>query len=193
MELAASSDRLLCLDLSTNTGWAFFNSNKLISYGLIEVETPKINEPDRTYPGSWVIMALDMAHSISDVISDNNITHVLIEETNKSSRFTSRYSQKCLEYCHAFLNYVLITLHPEVRIQYIDTSMWRKILNFPAIKKLPEYIEKMPTGKTDYKWQSVILVNKLFKKEFKKKDNDICDAINLGLAWHVLNKIKLEF
>ncbi len=182
--MAKKSEKdIISLDLSTNTGWALFKEGLLTDYGVVTTDTPPITEPDETYPASWVMMALDLAYKIADILEQHDPCTVIIEETNKSSRFTSRYSQKCLEYCHAFLNYVLMTQYPEMNICYVNTSAWRKAVDLPGVKKTPEYLQVTGHSKTDYKWQAVVLTNILYNTEFKKKDNDICDAILMGRAW----------
>jgi len=63
--------RLLSLDLSTHTGFAFFDNDKLIDYGLLEtkIEDFDVSFADKSplYPWNLIQSAGEMADKVAEV------------------------------------------------------------------------------------------------------------------------------
>jgi rRNA-processing protein FCF1 len=114
----------LALDMSTKTGWALFNeSAQPVRFGKIINET---KWDSLEYPKNFIQISEEMATEISKLITPD-VTDVVIEEINKtSSRFGSRFSQKLLDFIHFAVAKKLLDL--PVKIHYINTSDWRKVL-----------------------------------------------------------------
>ena len=244
--------KILCLDLSTNTGWCVINSRGVVAFGNIRHKVIG-DETSQDYPLNFINMSHKIAKDISNLVFAHQPEVIVIEETNKGK---NRYSQKQLEFIHYAVNDLL--KHPSFMVSYLDTSEWRKLLGLSLDKEqrvrnnevkkqrvdlmkslIKEYdfnhqqdcffINNMITGKRDQKraWKeynekrtewvkqkmkpfrskidgktvgkigvknlSVDYVNKLFDLKFKKKDNDIADAICLGVAFYKKNNIQIEF
>jgi hypothetical protein len=240
--------RLLCLDLSTNSGWALLVDEKLVEFGNIRHKVVG-DETSPEYPQNFIYMSEKIGVDIQLLYHKHNPDFVIIEETNKGK---NRYSQKQLEFIHFAVNKELDQLASNVR--YLDTSEWRKLLGLSLDKEqrqqnnevkkqradikrelekeydnthwqdlkiiahIPkklaqrrahkEYLQKRElwvkerlkpfrskingkvAGKIGVKNLSVDYVNQYFDLKFKKKDNDIADAICLGIAYE--KKIKQQ-
>lgn len=116
--------KVLALDVSTKTGWAFFQDAQLVSFGLIEKTKPSI-EDYGDYPHNFVNVAYDVTLKIKQKVFEVRPDVIVIEETNKTGRFGSRHSQKLLEFIHCFL----VNGLPDFDLKYVNTSDWRKKLN----------------------------------------------------------------
>lgn len=234
--------KLLCLDLSTNTGWAIINNGSLSNYGNIKHKVIG-TEQDINYPMNYIDMAKKISKEVNELIEEHNPNVIIIEETNKGK---NRYWQKQLEFIHFAVNCYMKIFNRNV--VYLDTSEWRKLLGLSLDKEqrqsnnevkkqrielkkqlenqydlehvqslngincligklnqkraLKEYlllretyvkkimvsfrskIDGKVVGKIGVKNLSVDYVNKIFDLKFKKKDNDIADAICLGIAYN---------
>lgn len=235
--------RLLCLDLSTNSGWALIDDGKLCKFGNIRHKVEG-DETHEVYPTNFRDMAEAVARDCMKIALEHKPDLIVIEETNKGK---NRYSQKQLEFIHYAVNAELVRVGFIYKIRYLDTSEWRKLLGlhldkdqrtrnnevqkqrFDLMKELirqydldhqqESYLIANIKGKRDQKkaqkefWEkrsewvkeklrpfrskidgkvagkigvknlSVNYVNEFYHLKFKKKDNDIADAICLGLAY----------
>lgn len=115
--------KILALDLSTKTGWAFFKDAQLFEYGLIEKD--KSFEEYGEYPYNFIKVANEIVDKIGSVIVLKTPDVLVIEETNKTGRFGSRHSQKILEFIHCLL---VKRWGLAIPIKYVNTSDWRKQL-----------------------------------------------------------------
>ena len=89
---------LLSLDLSSKTGWACFEDNKLVSYGLIEcpVKDFSINghvEQTPNYPFNLIACANEISDEVAKQCYSLNPGVVVIENTVKGR---NRHSQRLL-------------------------------------------------------------------------------------------------
>lgn len=193
--------KVLALDLSTKTGWAILSQEndiiRLLDHGLIQVTECK----EKQYPWSYLEKAKQIADGILQILP-SDVDHIVIEETNGSR---ARFTQKMLEFIHAA---VLSTFYfdmamPLDKINYVDTSQWRKVLGITLNKeqkkanaKLSKAKRKAITdkakldkkalgirGKITPKHLSVIYANETYGLNFKVKDNDRADALALGTAF----------
>jgi hypothetical protein len=115
----------LGLDLSTSTGWAIFDDAQPVSFGNI---SKRMGWNAAPYPANFILVADDIAEQVVTLLRAHpEVSDVVIEEINKtSSRFGSRFAQKCLDMIHySVLKELLAT---PVKIHYINTSDWRRTL-----------------------------------------------------------------
>jgi Holliday junction resolvasome RuvABC endonuclease subunit len=196
--------KVLALDISTSTGYSVQKHDgkvELLEQGSI-VNDKRI-EDFGAYPFSYYHAAKNMARLIQDQIAKHKPDAIVIEETNGSR---SRYTQKILE----FLHYAVLDrlVDSKIKIVYINTSDWRKsvggmlskedkkqnakvakakqkakvngkldLKKFSALKK-----EMGVRGKVNKKHVAIRVVNEMFDLSLKAKDDDVADAICLGLA-----------
>lgn len=117
--------RVLAFDLSTKTGWALFEHDKLLCYGQLNAKVVgDMTSPN--YPKNYIDMATKMAFEVKGKITSSNPNYIVTEETNKGK---NRYSQKQLEFIHFAVN------HVNGKISYIDTSDWRTTLGITLDKE----------------------------------------------------------
>jgi hypothetical protein len=192
---------ILGLDLSTNTGFAIFEDQKPTKYGNIQTEKDKIADYG-TYPLNYLAAAEDIAQKVLDLIEETKPETLVIEETNKQARFSSRYSTKILEFIHCLiLN--KIKHKTDLKIVYLSTGDWRRSVNIKLTKEHKKLNAKMSKarregkkigdikdikdtkikGKITNKHLAVQFVNAKFGMSFKLKDNDIAEAMCLVEAF----------
>lgn len=205
-----STERVLSLDMSSKTGWAFMISSpegvSLEAYGQI----PSIPEPqDAPYPASYVNWAY-MCFSKIVVLLDTYAPDILvIEETVAGSK--SVYSQKILEYIH-FLVAKLIR-DTGIRVKYFLTGEWRVVVGCLMTKDekirnkaVREHKKKLEAdgatkktrardkdgkaiGEIGKKHVNIRRANEIFgaslAKPLIKADEDMADALLLGYAYHM--------
>lgn len=192
---------ILGLDLSTNTGYSVFEDEKLVSYGIIKTSKDKISDYG-SYPQCYLAAADDMATQVSDLIQKISPNVLVIEETNKQARFSSRYSTKILEFIHCLI-LEKIKNQANLRIVYLSTGDWRRTVNIKLSKeqkKLNAKVSKAKRegkkltdvkgledikirGKITNKHLAVQFVNAKFNLSFKLKNNDTAEAICLVEAY----------
>lgn len=186
--------KLLCLDLSTScTGFAVFDAKqKLIRYGKIKAKVKGISA--LKYPKGAYKRIINISDQIKDLVAQEDPDLILIEEINKG---ISRISQKSLDALHFFVIDRINLLGEELIdiIKYMDTIDWRGILNIKldeqdkAYNKGAREHNKKPKNKNnklriiDAKDLAIRHVNKRLKLDFEYEDNDVVDAICLGLAY----------
>jgi hypothetical protein len=118
--------RVLAFDLSTKTGWALFDNEKLICYGQLKSAVVG-DETSSNYPQNYIDMANKMGQDVRKNIESAKPDYIVTEETNKGK---NRYSQKQLEFIHFAVN----TLS-DFKIHYMDTSEWRSLLGITLDKE----------------------------------------------------------
>jgi len=199
--------RFLALDISTKTGFAIFDNEKLVQCGLIKLEKPSHYKADvktfkdlpQDYPLGFMVSATELADECLKVYEENACELVVIEHTEKGR---ARLSQRLLEW----INYEVANRFVEQRIsiQYLFVSDWREatkcyLKHWPEYKMWNSKIGKLkkaavPTKsgakiakidgkivtKVDQKKLSIIIANNAFGLELK--DDNIADAVNLGHA-----------
>lgn len=186
--------KLLCLDLSTSPGWAIMKDGKLLDFGVekFKVEDFNVNDyPNRSekYPYNIVDTVEQVADYIYNIYqSEDNIDYVVIENT---VRGTNRHTQRVLEFIHLS---VLNRFNEErSKIKYMDVSEWRSSIGLYLTKEDSKHNKLVSKGqirgRITKKHLAVRYVNEQFDKTFKVKDNDLCDAICMGIAFtKVLDK-----
>lgn len=177
--------KILALDLSTSTGWAIVESTlespkmiQLIAYGNIKAKPSQARED---YPINYLWCAREIATSICEIYGNYpGIDWIIVEDTNKGQQ---RFSQKLLEFIHCTVFSCLRTYFTKIKIAYVNTSEWRKIISLHLTKDQRASNRKKITSKITLKHLAVQRVNSLFSLSFKQKENDIADAILLGVAF----------
>lgn len=175
--------KVLGLDISSNTGWCILEDRKLLEYGLIEYSIKS-----KDFPWGILQAAEENSELILEKIKSLTIDKIVIERTNLGR---ARDSQAFLEATHAYLMSKIKKLDFHDRIQYIDSSEWRKKMNLRLTdtdkkhnKEIKKGIKILPVkGKISKKHLSVRMVNELYNLSFKLKHNDIADSILLANSY----------
>lgn len=203
-----SGEFVLAFDISTKTGYALLeklqdsDSITLLHTGLLTA-----TKADTYYPVSYLEVAANMALQIVNCVKTMcydypSITMrglcIVIEETNQSK---NRYSQKLIEWIHCLTAKGLLDLgYCPV---YVNSSDWQRHLDIrlsaedrKSNKKLSQAKSKAKSrglkldktrlgirGKKTLKHVAIRFVNDRFQLELKQKDNDIADAICLGVSF----------
>lgn len=203
-------ERILALDISSKTGWAFYESGnkdfKLIGYGRIN----KTSEPLEPYPGSYVTWAYQCFGKINELFEQYAPTVLVIEETSGGSK--SGMSQKILEYIHFLLaRYIKET---GIKSVYYQTETWRRHVGCLMTKeekvrnkyikdfkkanpdiRIAKNKEGKGIGKITRKHVNVRRANEMLgqflTKPLIKAEEDIADGLLLGLAYH-MKKVSNE-
>lgn len=194
----------LSLDLSSKTGYAFFEDHKLTSHGLLEspiedyfTDVSDFTQLPDSYPDNLINSAKSMTQMVVDLLGG---VELVVTEHTEGSKF--RFSQRYLEWLHLLIIQEL--KNKSIRFKYLLNSDWRKATNcyvslWPEYRKWNRQVSKAkksatPTktgamvakiggkvvSRVDQKKLSIILANKHFDLEIK--DNNIADALNLGRA-----------
>lgn len=195
--------RVLALDLSTNTGWASLvgelNHRESVTIEKTgNLEAPPVKEP---YPFNYVNRAMLLAHKLIELVDEIGPDYIIIEETNLGR---NRYSQKMLEFIHFAFNFLWdAEPRPQQRVYYVSSSSWRSNLGLHLTKtdkkqnsrlarakrKARQSGDKLDRaklgirGRINKKHVAIRFVNECFQLQLKVKDNDIADAICLGLSY----------
>lgn len=200
-------ERVLALDMSTKTGWAFMISTKdgieLEAYGTI----PQIHQPEGKYPASYVEWAYAVVGEIDQIIERFAPEVLVIEETVAGSKAV--YTQKILEWIHFLVaKYIKET---NIKAIYLLTGTWRSEVGCKMTKEeskhnkaVTKYKEDNKTsvaygengkrvGRLTKKHINIRRANEVFgeylKTPLRKKDEDTADSLLLGYCYH-LRRIK---
>jgi len=188
--------RVLALDLSkSSTGYALFIDSQLSNYGNLKNDKPV--HQYGSYPWNYLDCIEYSAQLILDKVRELNPEIVVVEETNGSK---SRYTQKVLEFLHFR---VLMGLRASVRVEYLNTSDWRRQIGVALSSLDKRQNAKLSKAKSKAKRDGVKLdkkklgikgrINKKhiairycngkFGLSLRAKDNDIADAIGIATAY----------
>lgn len=188
--------KILALDISTRTGYALLEH-------ISEGEVPQILErgnitPHETlteageYPWNYITVASDMGNQLMQKVYDTDPDVIIVEETNIAR---SRYSQKILEFIHcSFLSLLEVT---DYDIKYVSTSDWRAACDVFMSKDDKKNNAKVNKAKRDGKSKKEVglkgkitrkhiairRIKELYGLDLKQKENDIAEAILLGVSY----------
>ena len=178
---------ILALDISTHTGWAVFNDEKLLDYGVLNIKVDDLNfKPDPSkspkYPKNILNASSGMLYLIKGLLDKYSPEVVVCENTQKGR---NRHYQRCLEWFHKdIIDYFV---DHEQAFVYMDPSEWRSILNMRLSNEDKKNNREVSLGKKrgriTKKHLSVRWVNSTYNLNLKIKDNDIADAISLGTSY----------
>ena len=203
--------RFLSLDLSTNTGYAVFEKDKLLDYGVFTDKAKNYKSDIKTfadfpeqYPYNFIATCLNIGRKSVDLFHEYKCEAVVIEHTEKGKQ---RLSQRLLEW----INYAVVAafIVEDIRVQYLLVSDWRTYtkcylkywpdhkawntkINRLKQKAIPTKsgakvakLEGKIVTKVNQKKLSILLANEAY--DLTIKDDNIADAINLGRAgWGLL-------
>jgi hypothetical protein len=190
--------RVLALDVSSKTGWAYLENGRLVDHGT---EFPNKKTGDfGAYPMNYVRLAEHLTDLVAQRVLDRfapsgSGVHVVIEETNASKQ---NYSQKILEYLHFCLNK---RLHDYgLPVAYVRSGEWRRAVG--AIQNTEERklnakirhikqktgsklakIDGKVVGRRTRKHYALRAVQEMFGIHLPRKAEDAADAICLGVAY----------
>lgn len=118
--------KVLALDLASTTGWAVLDATgaNAINLGAHCAFTVRPEQFFAKYPRNYIMAARHVGAQVAGIVQCHKPDHVVIEETNHG-RFTSRFSQKLLEYIHFAVAEALMA--GTVPFSYMDTSAWRRL------------------------------------------------------------------
>lgn len=190
--------RRLALDISTKTGYALFEDDKLLEHGTLRLD--KKVESFGEYPKSYYLAASAMCDLIDKLIQRVHPEEIVIEETNKGK---NRYTQKILEFTHCCVIEWCGIEHYNLPLKYINTSDWRKTLGIIMPKEYKKLNAKLSRetrkakdkgtkldkkalgirGKKTVKHLAIEWANSTYNLQLKMKDNDQADAIALLTAY----------
>ena len=189
--------KILSLDISSQTGFAFFEGSKHIESGTLKMDESEISSVKALpYPLSYIKRSERIASLLVEKVIAYSPEVVVIEETNKGK---ARYTQKLLEFIHLQFLQRLTNEFQGVKIVYLNTSQWRKTLNIKATKEdkknnsLVNQAKKNKKSKKDLgvkgkittKHLAIRFVNDALGLDLKMKDNNTADAIALNLAYQM--------
>ena len=201
-------ERVLTLDISSKTGWAFAISSddgiKLENYETML----QIHAPEGNYPSNYVIWAYSIFEGIKNLILLYKPDILVIEETSKGSK--NAMSQKILEFTHFMLAQYI--MKNDLKSIYILTGQWRteigcrmndremaknkEVRDFKkAYKKkhgkkttVAYDINGKRIGLSGKKHVNIRRVNEIFGDQLRKllirKDEDQADALGLLASYH---------
>jgi hypothetical protein len=203
-----NDEKVLALDVSTKTGYAFATSSlsgiKLHDYGTLK----QIHQPDSDYPGSFVDWAHMCFDKIMELIDKFKPEVLVVEETSKGSK--NAMSQKILEYIH----YLLAKFIKESGIKsvYIMTEQWRREIGCKmndeekaknkAVRDYKKAYKKKHGKKTSVAYDingkrigivgrkhlNIRRANEIFgdqlKTPLRRKDEDLADGLGLLASYH---------
>jgi Holliday junction resolvasome RuvABC endonuclease subunit len=196
--------KILSLDISTKTGWAFAeiknNEFKLLEYGICKKRNIKDYSKDYVYPADYLNLSNTCFNDILKIYQKYQPDILVIEETSKGSK--NNYSQKTLEFIH--YNIANFVTEYQIPTHYFMTGEWRNICNCKMNNEEKKQNKNVKTqkvktgskiaknekgkriGKITKKHVNVRRANELFDLELKLKDEDKADAILLSYAYHIL-------
>jgi hypothetical protein len=183
--------KVLSIDLSTHTGYAFYVNNAFVEYGTLEPQ--KTFDKYSDYPFSYVNFAEEYVKFVVDSLVVRLQPEVIVIEQTTLGR--QRWSQKKLEFLHCVL---LLSLREfKGKVVYVDVSAWRQKLDMKATKEDLTNNRKVNAarrkglkksdlgliGKITPKHRAIRYVNEALGLNFRMRDNNTCDAICLILAY----------
>lgn len=205
--------KYVALDISTKTGYAIFDDEKLLDCGLIKSQKPSHYKADAKtckdfspdYPKDYIETCCAIGAECLELVQDQNPAVVFIEHTEKGK---ARLSQRLIEW----INFVVACnlINNGFIVRYLFVSDWRTVTKC-YLKYWPEYkawnskvaklkVKATPTKsgakiakidgkivtKVDQKKLSILLANEHYGLNLK--DDNIADAINLGRAGYILSQ-----
>ena len=183
--------RILALDLSTKTGFAILNDDKIEAYGRYfdgkSISVPEACTGLEEY--TYIFRAKKIGQFAAGLALKYNPDVIAIEQTNRGR---ARGTQKQLEMIHYGVLEALMIGHLPSKIVYVDTSQWRAGLKIYLSKDQKKHNkavrEKKIRGKITSKHLAVSYANSHFGLSLKMKDNDAADALMIALF--IFNKAK---
>jgi len=186
---------IVALDLSINsTGYAIMDlESKVLECGTILPFKYKNYTKDR-YPKSTLKNIASDVDQLSEIIrsysKDYNIERIIIEEINAGKGGTKTI--KGLSWLHGFL---MVELgYDNYRFDFVTSSGWRSDLKLKFSeeqRKFNKSLKKWDKSKITYKHLAIVKVNEIYGTEMDYEDNDVAEAICIGLSYLVKKGLTL--
>ncbi len=195
--------RVLALDIASKTGYAVFEGtgpSHPVKYG--DITTGRTVKEFGPFPFNYKDAAKGLAFLLHELTLEVKPDTIVIEEINIAR---ARYSQKLLDFYHAYLLDALASsdLTRSIQVSYVSTSEWRKVCQVaatPADKKANAALATAKRvakakgvsvdktalgikGKVTKKHLSVRWCNETLGTSFSIGQNDVAEAICLGYAF----------
>lgn len=154
---------ILTLDLSTkSTGYAIFDGKQLHDYGVLKAS------------GSDLIKRIYIiSDKIKNLLQENEIDKIYIEEVQLEKGKQSK-TYTALMYMQAALMFLLYkNFDNKIPVEKVYSSTWRKDCGI----KIGPGVER-----ETLKRASIDKANSTFNLSLERKDDDIADAICIGIA-----------
>lgn len=194
--------KILTLDISSKTGWAVLVGEpgpdakpEIIAKGRTTLQDLGFVNVAAAgdYPWSFITVAHMIAEAVDRFYREHQPDVIVIEDTSESR---NRYAQKLLEFIHCIVLQKFAGLRRDL-IVYVPVGYWRSALelrlskddkkNNAAISKAKkEGVAKKDLGlkgKVTKKHLALRFVDLHYGLKLKVKDNDIADAICLGVGY----------
>lgn len=163
---------ILAIDGSTkSSGAAIFDGNK-----LIDVQCITSNDKD------LIKRIYIMRDGIDNILQCYPaINQIVLEEVHPEKNLTNIKTHKALMYLQAEINFLIHDKYPNIKINYMYPSEWRKICGI-----------KTGAGKKRDQLKPEDI--KFIKDKYNKDVNDDeADAICIGHAYNINNSNKIEW
>lgn len=159
----------LAIDASTkSSGWAFFKDKQLEAFGCITASsTDKIKRIQK------------MITELDEVLAQYDIDIVIMEEVRPEEKGQSGNiaTHKALMYLQAAIAFLLHEKYPNVKMEFLYPSEWRKICGIKTGAGIK---------RDSLKALDIAFVKDTFNVEV---NDDIADAIGIGFAY-TINKAQ---
>lgn len=153
--------KILSLDASTKaSGYAFFDNEKLKKYGCI------------TAASTDLIKRINkIVIELKEILTEEKVDIIIMEEVRpEQGKVLQTY--RALMWLQAAINFLIHDFFPNIKIEYIYPSSWRKICGIPQGSGIKRNILKA---------KDIEFVNKIFN--INTTSDDIADAIAIGYAY----------
>lgn len=153
--------RILAIDASTkSTGWAVFEDKNLKEYGCITASSTDLVK--RIYK---------MTEQLKEIITNNNITLIVMEEVRPEQGLQNIKTHKALMYLQAAIIFLQHDNFPNIEIKYVYPNEWRKVCGI-----------KTGSGvrRESLKPKDIAFVKNKYNIDV---NDDIADAIGIGYAY----------
>jgi hypothetical protein len=203
--------RFVVLDLSTKTGWAYFEVGDaglvLLERGQLE-PIPEPKHLKLPYPENYLAWSRDVAQDVRDnILSERSFDYLVIEETAKGS--LDAHIQKLLEWIHYEIATYIRASRGSARLKnvyYLQTGEWRQTAGCQMTKDEKKrnkrvrdvrkaakakgekvvLVEVKPgekkVGLVSKKHLTLRRVREIFGIELQVQQNDTADALLIGYA-----------
>lgn len=193
---------LLSLDISSKTGWAVLKVDGSKTARVDSGTVPQLRIGKEVYPLNMLNWAAEISKQLVKKIEEVNPDVVVVEETSKGSK--NAMSQKILEYVH-FLMATYFVEH-KIKVSYLLTGEWRVLTGCQmtsaekkrnkAVRdghkkgvKVVKNTEGKRIGLVSKKHVNVRRANEVFGLSLVKKNEDEADALLLGYAYLLKEKL----
>lgn len=178
---------LLALDLSVaSSGYAFMDySGKVLETGTIIPAKYKNHTKDR-YPVSTIKNINSDVEQFVEIIAGYNRSYdlqdIVIEELNSNKG--GQKTIKALAWIHGFLiNAIGVE---NFKYTFMTSAIWRSKLGLKYTDEQKLHNKKLPKrdkNRITFKHLAIIKINEIYGTEFEYEDNDLVEAIGIGVAF----------